>query len=114
MKPELPLLRGVLFPLSFKVHFGAMASGDEDVIEAERGTSLHQSTGALAVAWEGAGGARACAFSNVPFIEIRGITDAANHDAPADYDNNLELAMSNVAEVLISALDRPLGAKESI
>lgn len=104
----------VLFPLSFKVHFGPMASGDEDVIETERRRSLQQSTGALAVAWEGAGGARACAFSNVPFIEIRGITDAADHHAPTDYDNNLELAMSNVAEVVISSLNRPLSARERI
>jgi adenosylhomocysteine nucleosidase len=108
------LQRAVLWPLSFKVHFGLVASGDEDVIEAERRRSLQQSTGALAVAWEGAGGARACAFSNVPFIEIRGITDAANHAAPADYDNNLELAMSNVAEVIISSVDRPLGTRERV
>jgi adenosylhomocysteine nucleosidase len=106
-------LRGaVLLPHAFKIHFGPVASGDEDVIETERRRSLQQSTGALAVAWEGAGGARACAFSNVPFVEIRGVTDAADHDAPADYDKNLEVAMSNVAEVITSSLDRPLGARE--
>jgi adenosylhomocysteine nucleosidase len=106
--------RALLLPRPFKIHFGPVASGDEDIIEAERRNQLRQSTSALAVAWEGAGGARACAFSNVPFIEIRGITDAANHDAPADYDNNLELAMRNVAEVTISSLDRRLVARERI
>ena len=108
-------LRGTLpLPQPFRVHFGPVASGDEDVIEAERRRFLHQSTGALAVAWEGAGGARACAFSNVPFVEIRGVTDTANHDAPADYDKNLELAMSNVAKVIISSLDGALGSREVV
>lgn len=108
------LQRAVLRPLSFKAHFGTVASGDEDVIEPERRRFLQQSTGALAVAWEGAGGARACAFSNVPFVEIRGVTDAANHSASADYDENLELAMGNVAEVITSSLNGPLAAKEVI
>ncbi|MBI4639745.1 MAG: 5'-methylthioadenosine/S-adenosylhomocysteine nucleosidase [Candidatus Tectomicrobia bacterium] len=87
---------------SFRVRFGMVASGDEDVIDDERRTSLHQSTGALAVAWEGAGGARACQFSNIPFIEIRGITDAANHSAPSDFETNLEVAMNNVAILIMS------------
>src|SRR5215211_224119 len=69
--------------LAFGVHFGIIASGDEDVIEIERAAALRQATEACAVAWEGAGGARACLFSGVPFLELRGITDTANHDAPA-------------------------------
>ena len=38
---------------AFSVHFGPIASGDEDVVETERKRALHESTGALAVAWEG-------------------------------------------------------------
>jgi adenosylhomocysteine nucleosidase len=92
---------------SFKVHFGTVASGDEDVIEPERRKSLHHSTGALVVAWEGAGGARACAFSHVPFVEIRGVTDTANHNAPVDFEANLELAMNNVATLITSWISHP-------
>jgi adenosylhomocysteine nucleosidase len=88
-------------PDSFKVHFGAVASGDEDVVDDERKKILQQLTGALAVAWEGAGGARACAFSNVPYVEMRGITDAANHAAPADFEANLEVVMSNIVTLLM-------------
>lgn len=106
------LQTAVLWPLSFKVHFGLVASGDEDVVDTERRRFLQQRTGALAVAWEGAGGARACAFTGVPFAEIRGITDVANHNASADYDRNLELAMGNVAEVITSFLNRPLDARD--
>jgi adenosylhomocysteine nucleosidase len=83
--------------LSFRVHFGTIASGDEDVIAHERAAELRRLTDALAVAWEGAGGARASPFSRVPFVEMRGLTDTANHDAPADFDVNLGVAMENIA-----------------
>jgi len=86
----------------FRVHFGTVASGDEDVVDSERRRALHQKTRALAVAWEGAGGARACAFSCVPFVEIRAVTDAADHSAPADFERNLKTAMNNVAVLITS------------
>ena len=89
-------------PTSFGVHFGAIASGDEDITGAERSSTLYASTGTLVVAWEGAGGARACAFSQVPFVEVRAVTDTADHDAPSDYDVNLEAAMNNLAGFLTS------------
>ena len=87
---------------AFSVHFGPIASGDEDVVETERKRALHESTGALAVAWEGAGGARACAFSRIPFVEIRGVTDTADHKAASDFEENLEVAMSNLATLITS------------
>lgn len=87
---------------AFGVHFGPIASGDEDVVETERGKELHESTGALAVAWEGAGGAKACAFNGVPFVEIRGVTDTADHNAASDFEQNLEVAMSNLAALIVA------------
>ena len=100
------LRRAALLARSFKVQFGAIASGDEDVVDTERRTALHQQTKALAVAWEGAGGARACLFSNVPFLEIRGITDKADHSAPSDYDVNLEAAINSVATFIATCLSQ--------
>ncbi len=91
------LRRLPLHSLPFTVHFGVVASGDEDVIELERAAALRQATEACAVAWEGAGGARACLFTGVPFLELRGITDTANHDAPADFAANLHVAMASAA-----------------
>ena len=70
------------------------------MIETERKRALYESTGALAVAWEGAGGARACAFSGIPFIEIRGVTDTADHNAASDFEENLEVAMNNLATLI--------------
>jgi adenosylhomocysteine nucleosidase len=85
---------------AFAVYFGTVAGGDEDVVDTDRRRALRESTGALAVAWEGAGGARACAFSGVPFVEIRAVTDTANQDAPADFSSNLKVAMRNLGRFL--------------
>ncbi len=88
----------------FKVHFGIMAGGDEDVIEVTRGAELYKEHNALAVAWEGIGGARAAAFSEVPYLEIRGATDTANHEAPVVFDINLKIVMRNIAFLLYTWL----------
>lgn len=85
-----------------RVHFGPIASGDEDIADPKRRKALHSKTGALAVAWEGAGGARACKFSEVPFVEIRGVTDSADILAALTFLLNLKRAMKNVAWVVTS------------
>ena len=93
-----------LADVDFKVHFGVMAGGDEDVIELVRGKELRELHNALAVAWEGVGGARACAFSEVPYLELRGATDTANHEAPVVFDTNLKIVMKNIAWLLVQWL----------
>lgn len=85
---------------AFHVHVAPIASGDEDVVAVERQTALRERTGAWAVAWEGAGVARAAQFSGVPFVELRGITDGADHTAAVDFVANLPTAMGNVAALL--------------
>lgn len=85
---------------SFKVFAGRIASGDEDIIDTQRRAEVRDLTGALANGWEGAGGARACAFSNLPFVEIRGISDEANPSAAQDFVTNLPKTMRNVAHVI--------------
>lgn len=86
--------------LRFQVHFGSIASGDEDVVDTARRQAIQQVTSALAVAWEGAGGARASQFSGVPFVEIRGITDSADSTAATDFESNLSLSLGNVAKLI--------------
>ncbi len=83
--------------LPFKVHFGPVASGDEGIVSMARANEVVELTGALAVAWEGAGGARACQFSGVPFVEVRGISDLADESADTDFYENLPHAMKNLA-----------------
>lgn len=86
---------------AFQVQFGAVASGDEDVMSERRKLEVRGRTGALAVAWEGAGGARACRFSGVPYIEVRGITDLASDGAVEEFRTNVKQAMENLADLMI-------------
>jgi len=99
-------LKSLSLPNSFQVHFGPIASGDEDVIDTNRKNEIQALTGGMAVAWEGAGGARACAFSDVPFIEIRGISDGADSTASSDFENHLESVMKNIATFILCWANR--------
>jgi len=94
------LQRAALSVGPFRVHFGIVASGDEDIVHGDRKKSLRRETGALAVAWEGAGGARACKFSGIPYVEVRGVTDTADQHACSDFEDHLELAMGNITELI--------------
>jgi adenosylhomocysteine nucleosidase len=84
----------------FQVFFGAIASGDEDIMDAGRAGEVHNSTGALAVAWEGAGGARACRLHGVPYVEVRTITDSADENTARAFTENIKFGMRNVADVI--------------
>jgi len=92
--------------LAHNIHFGPVASGDEDIVAAERRRQLHEQTGGLAAAWEGAGGARACVFSDVPFLEVRGVTDAADSGAAMDFEDNLEIAVGHIADLITAWLEQ--------
>ncbi|MCP4401928.1 MAG: 5'-methylthioadenosine/S-adenosylhomocysteine nucleosidase [bacterium] len=96
------LSRSVLHDTPFRVHRGAIASGDEDVVDSERRREICERTGAIATAWEGAGGARASHFSGIPFVEIRGITDMTNETGPHDFEKNLQRTMYNVASLVVA------------
>ena len=87
-------------PSPFAIRFGTIAGGDEGIADADRAREIRERFGALAVAWEGAGGARAAAFAGVPFLEIRGVSDGAGESAPDEFERNIPMAMRNVAYVL--------------
>ena len=86
--------------VSFRVKFGSVASGDESVIASDRKESIYLSTRSYAVAFEGAGAARACEFSMIPFLELRAISDSADENAKADFFSNIPLAMGNIGMIL--------------
>ena len=86
--------------VSFRVKFGSVASGDESVISSHRKESIYLSTRSYAVAFEGAGAARACEFSMVPFLELRAISDSADENAKVDFFSNIPLAMANIGTIL--------------
>ena len=85
---------------SFRVAFDVIASGDEDVVASERAKAIRDQTGAICVAWEGSGAARAALFNGIGSLEIRAVTDAADKEAPQRFDTNLPIAMANLASLL--------------
>lgn len=85
----------------FKLHFGPIASGDEDILSSSRAEQLRNLTGAAAVAWEGAGGGRVAKFNQLPYLEVRGITDRADTSAIEDFSKSLEASLKNVVQVLL-------------
>lgn len=86
----------------FRVHFGVIASGDEDIVDPVRAAELRAATDALCVAWEGSGGARAARLNDVKFIEIRAITDGADGDAARFFHDNVGQVMFNVVDLLLA------------
>lgn len=94
------LARAQALRFGFPLHLGKIASGDEDIIETERAAELRAQTGAIAVAWEGAGGARAARFQKTDFLEIRAVTDTADAHAPGQFAQNIAAGMAHVAQVI--------------
>ena len=87
-------------PDGVSVAYGPIASGDEGIDSSSRARELMDRTGGIVAAWEGAGGAKACAFAGVPYIEVRCVSDLADEDAMTDFRENTPLAMGNLARLL--------------
>lgn len=85
----------------FHIFRGNIGSGDEDITSADRVLDIRERTGAIAVAWEGAGGARACRAAKKDYLEIRGITDLCTAEAGQDFSANLKQAMENATSLLL-------------
>lgn len=100
-------IKNTHFP--FGIYFGRIASGDEDIIDPERANELHAETDALCVAWEGSGGARAAALSNLPFLEIRVVTDTSNVSAAENFQKNLANTIPNITSLLVQWLQDGAG-----
>lgn len=92
--------QSLTFP-DFKIHFGKIASGDEDVMSEVRAEEIKRVTeGAIAVAWEGIGGAKVSQHNGLSFLEIRAITDNARHDAGESFKLNIKRSMESLSKVL--------------
>ena len=50
--------------------------------------------------------AQACHQLQIPFCCLRGISDAANDQAKASYENCLIIAVKNVTQVLLTVLEQ--------
>jgi adenosylhomocysteine nucleosidase len=99
-RASLACLRELGTTPGFSLHFGTIASGDEDIVDSGRVEAVRTLTEGLAVAWEGAGGARAAAFCKTPYLELRVVTDVANASASQDFRRNVQAGMKHIALVL--------------
>ena len=88
-------------PDGISVAYGPIASGDEGIDSSARARELIDKTGGIVAAWEGAGGAKACDFAGVPYIEVRCVSDLADEDAVTDFRENTPKAMNNLARLMI-------------
>ena len=107
-KDWLERIKGHLVEMPF-CSLGVIASGDEDILSRERALELRNQTGADVVAWEGAGGAKACQKAKVNYIEIRGVTDrpcqsyqVSPNQLRKIFKENLPQVMKKLAQVLIN------------
>jgi adenosylhomocysteine nucleosidase len=91
-------------PFPFRTYLGAIASGDEDVVDAARAAELRAATHALCVAWEGSGAARVAAFNELSFLEIRCITDGADEAAAVSFHENCSKSLPNAADLVVGWL----------
>lgn len=99
LKAYLEILKSVGFPGFLE---GPILSLDENIQSQTRRDELHRGTGALVTAWEGAGGARACDELQVPFAELRVVSDFANLKTPQDFKANLPLVMDRLALAIMA------------
>lgn len=89
---------------SYAVHLADIASGDENVVSAQRVTEVKELTGAKAVAWEGAAAAKVALSAKLAFLELRTITDRCNGQTKNDFKKNLTCGMKNIADLLSRVL----------
>ena len=95
-------------PDGVSVAYGPISSGDEGIDSSARARELMDRTGGIVAAWEGAGGAKACAFAGVPYIEVRCVSDLADEDAMTDYVENTPPAMGNLARLISKVVQLPV------
>ncbi len=89
---------------NFAIHYGSIASGDEDITDIKRKSEIKTITDSLCVAWEGIGGAKAAKFSKIPYLEIRTVSDSAESNTPDEFMKNLDRAITNLGTVLLKIL----------
>lgn len=86
----------------YQVVLGKITSIDEDIRTSENRQVVLEKSKALAVAWEGAGGARVARSHKIPYSEIRGLTDQATGQVEQEFSKNLNQAIFNATEVLVN------------
>lgn len=85
---------------------GRVASGDAFVASAARTAAIADAFGASCAEMEGAAAAQVCARWGVPWVVVRSISDAADHEASVDFRAFTELAAARAERVARGVLAR--------
>lgn len=94
---------------SERVLKGTIVSGDQFIADLSKKKSLHEEFGAIAAEMEGAAIAHSASHAGVPFVVIRVISDLANGDSPASFEEfekdatNLSIAITERAISLLNS-----------
>lgn len=83
---------------------GVVVSGDQFIADLDKKKELHSEFGAIAAEMEGAAIAQVAAYAEVPFVVLRVISDLANGEGPASFEEfekeAADLSMSITNKVL--------------
>jgi len=85
---------------------GRIATGDQFVAGGEPARLIRETYAPDAVEMEGGAVAQACYLNGVPFLVIRTMSDSADENAAAQYDNFLERAAAQSAQIVRGMLQR--------
>lgn len=92
--------------LGVRFQQGRIATGDRFVAGGELSRSIREGYSPLAVEMEGGAVAKACFMNRTPFLIIRTMSDSADENADATYDNFMSRAAHQSASILREALRR--------
>ncbi len=89
------------------IHQGLIVSGDQFIASSEQFAQIKQNfPSVLAVEMEACAIAQTCYQFNVPFVVIRAISDLANEQASVSFDEFIELAGKQSAEMVIKLVEK--------
>ncbi len=89
------------------IHTGLIVSGDQFIADSERFTIIKQHfPDALSVEMEASAIAQTCYRFETPFVVIRAISDLANEKASVSFDEFIEQAGKQSAEMVMSMLPK--------
>lgn len=84
--------------------YGAIISGDEDIITVNRRNALFRKHQCLTVDWESAGFALTCQLSLVPYLVFRTVSDLAYEQTVHEYKKNQKKVIRHLTDEIIKSL----------
>lgn len=101
----LELCRQACAQLSLPARVGTIATGDWFICDGARTQAIRRACGADCVEMEGAAVGQVCALYGRPYLVLRSMSDSADQDTPATYDDWIERAAHQSARIILTMLE---------